>query len=287
MKVAVVTNLCRIGESWKKVYELLGHDVDLIFFPRALNLLKYDLVHANTFAPAYCFHKNLIAFPTGSDARELQHQNSIEGKTLGWGYRRAKKILCATPDILSWLEHYQKVKPIFFPQPCDVNRFKPRTPRNDGKVRVAVVSRDDPVKHLHVFERAKPYFSSNVVVEYIRGVSFEDMPKVYERFDVVIDQFGLGVFGLTTLEALSSGCHVITHYNHEGWYSEEPPLINCATSKQIVQVLNGVANEFSGYPSFSELKKVNVRGVEWVKKFHSFETCLKQLKPIIDEVMKK
>lgn len=95
----------------------------------------------------------------------------------------------------------------------------------------------------------------------------EEQRKVMQRMDIVIDQFGVGNFGLIALESMSMGKPVIVYFPSEAAkqsYPEPekiPPVLNAASSDEVAKHLLRMSNVKKRYEQ-------SVISQDWVNKYH-------------------
>lgn len=68
---------------------------------------------------------------------------------------------------------------------------------------------------------------------------------IFRSTDVVIDQFSLGTYGTSAIEAMSCGVPVMMFIDNQAFYKkgwEPPPVINACTEEEIFQSLDGIAS---------------------------------------------
>lgn len=116
----------------------------------------------------------------------------------------------STPDLLfdvPWAR--------WCPVVVDVTRFTPRAEpfRPDGPVRIVHAASAPLQKGSHYIPPALAPLIDAGLVEYqlITGVASAEMPGVFDRADIVIDQFRAGSYGVAACEAMASGRVVIGH----------------------------------------------------------------------------
>lgn len=102
-------------------------------------------------------------------------------------------------------------------------------------------------------------------------------PILYELFtnvDMVIDQFLLGTYGTSAIEAMSCGTPVMMHideqaYQKMGW--DSPPVINVSSVQEIASVLQRIDN--SDFDFLSAIKLTT----EWFRKTHLDEVAVPRI----------
>lgn len=98
----------------------------------------------------------------------------------------------------------------------------------------------------------------------------EDQKNVMMKMDVVADQFGVGNFGLITLEAMSLGKPVIVYLPKEAARlayplpDELPPILNASNANEISQQLHLMSDT-------KKLYQKSVASRNWIEKYHEPE----------------
>jgi len=99
-------------------------------------------------------------------------------------------------------------------------------------------------------------------VEWIAPVSREELSKLYNKSDIVLDQFEGGILSLIPIEAMACGTPVISYVKEatELFYPEMPPIINVKTEDDILHGMLTV--------------KPDNKGRKWVEKYCSPEAAI-------------
>jgi len=120
------------------------------------------------------------------------------------------------------------------------------------------------------------------LVEYVRieGVPSDEMPSVYTRADVVLDQFRLGDYGVAACEALAAGRVVVGHVAesvrdrvraHTGL---ELPLVE-ATADSLERVLREMCEDRGRFQT------VAASGLDYVRAIHDGRRSAESLRPFL------
>jgi hypothetical protein len=102
-------------------------------------------------------------------------------------------------------------------------------------------------------------------------------PVLYEFFkaaDLVVDQFVLGSYGATCVEAMSVGTPVLMYINErefERWGFPAPPVLNASNKEEISNLLKKIA---SGQIDLHEQGKICQ---QWVEKYHKSDLVVHQI----------
>jgi glycosyltransferase involved in cell wall biosynthesis len=106
--------------------------------------------------------------------------------------------------------------------------------------------------------------SRNVI--WITPVHKNKLIEYYDASDIVLEQFILGSWGASTLEAMSCGKPVLMFYNKNlilRAFGEEPPILNSFDEDEIYSNLIMLAND----PE--KRKDIGRKSREWIIKTHS------------------
>jgi len=98
----------------------------------------------------------------------------------------------------------------------------------------------------------------------------DEQKKIMSEMDIVADQFGVGNFGLITLESMSMGKPVIVYLPKKSAKlsypepAEIPPILNASTPNEIAKHLHDMSN-------FKKLYEQSIKSREWIEKYHKPE----------------
>jgi len=132
------------------------------------------------------------------------------------------------------------------------------------------------------FSKIKEEFES---FENIIALSFSvSKPILYDLFksvDLVIDQFVLGSYGTSSMEAMSVGTPVMIkintkYYQKVGW--DSPPVYNCKNANEIYEVLNNIQN------GKIDLEAKALETLEWMQNRHSYNHFLESFNNFIKTI---
>ena len=296
--IAIVGNLAGVGERLTKALNQTKK-VKAVLIPTTkdaikTDLSKFDYVHALTMSPIYCqwLQNYYSAHATGSDLRELAQKNSTTGFLQRKSYRSAKRVFYVTPELHKYGRKIglKKEQLVFLPNIIDV-----RIPKNieqNERFTVFMPSRWEwGTKGTQHFIKAMSAFQKRHDCDFILvnwngavdetktmyllhkynlsfwiypQMSHERLIKMVLRSHVILDQCVLGVFGLTTLEALACNRSVIAFFNRQylDYYDRDmPPIINVKPTT----ILAGLERAFNTWRKIQICKD----GPKWVEKHHS------------------
>lgn len=120
-------------------------------------------------------------------------------------------------------------------------------------------------------ERSKELLQSEGIAErtiWLPLVTKFQMVAYYRAADIVLDQFNIGTFGLTTPEAMACAKPVILHFTpqiHSWCFSEMPPVLEAQTADEIYERLRELVRD----PNYRH--DVGQKSREWVIRYHGWE----------------
>jgi len=229
----------------------------------------------------------------GTDIRSNLQRPVLRLITL-LGLKKAKKVFYSTPDLDRPL---RKIRPeaVFLPNPINTKRFKPAKKRSGQEIKILIISKLDRTKNVALalkvakkikkeFPRIKFFaFNFGNLAKRFRKSDFEGiklleliehrkMPKLINEFNLIIGQLGLGVIGISELEALSCGKTVIANIKKtKKVYEEKIPILHAENEKTLYQKIIWLLKN----PSF--LEKNSLFSRSFVKKYHSLGIVVDKL----------
>ena len=100
-------------------------------------------------------------------------------------------------------------------------------------------------------------------VKPMANVNFERMARAC---DIVVDQFKLGAFGGVVFKAMAVGAPILTYLEASkllDQYSEMPPIVNCESSKEIVEKISLLLH------NRHEIHRLGEASRSWIKRHHA------------------
>ena len=203
------------------------------------------------------------------------------------------KILIQCPDLLDLNKNNNNEQLIYYP--IDLNYFvpnfnfkheskivfghNPSTSKIKGTELIIDVIKSFDDKLIYIGQQ-KQYNSHN---EEIERTSWNKQILKYKNYDVYIETVNpsinnkpYGEWGNTCLEAIASGCIVITNSIHLDkyikYYNNTPPLFIANNKEQLILQINKIISM-----SRDNLLIEKKKHYEWVKKYHSMEKISERL----------
>lgn len=251
--------------------------------------------------------------------REIPFDGTVTGRLLAMAYRKSDFIIITNPDVRAMAERLGVERYGFCPHPVDESVYTPtvessqertdllerygadyiafaparqnwRLKGNDRYLRaLAAVVRQGIRMVLLIpawgqeIERSKALcrelgLERNVV--WLPPQSEKGLVKFYRSADFVLDQFTLGVFGLTTPKALAAGAVVLTSYNSavNNWcFPKPPPLVACETADDIASAMLQLA------ANREARMEIGHQSREWIMRYHSRKVVARNLEQAMEE----
>jgi glycosyltransferase involved in cell wall biosynthesis len=250
--------------------------------------------------------KPYIAYEFGT-MREIPFEKSLRGRLLAAAYQQANKVIITNADVRALAEELGLRNYVFIPHPVDEEKFYPGLSRvrgeledqygrdvvvlfaparhdwavkgNDKMIRAAARLMGQERKPIVLVltrwgqevERSQALIAQLGIesqVKWLPLLAKRKMAEYYRAADIVLDQFNIGTFGLTTPEAMACARPVMVYFDaklHEWCYEEMPPILSARSLDEIYQGLFGLVRD-------SDLReRLGRQGREWFLKYHSGE----------------
>lgn len=146
------------------------------------------------------------------ESEDFSRAEIIANRNISFLSAQSAPVFVSTPDLLLDLPNAQWCPVVVRPSEWATPRMK----RDASQaLRVAHAPTNPKLKGTPLIEDTlkKLDAAGLIELELVRGVRSEDMPALYARTDVYLDQFRLGSYGVAACEAMAAGCAVLGHVN--------------------------------------------------------------------------
>lgn len=266
-------------------------------------LKEYDIIEAHvpfsiitqfSTTPYYSYDAGWI--------RHFENRRNIWDRLGERGYNKAKGVMITNPDTLRIVEtiktlHNKNIS--FVPFAIDHDYYKP-IPKNecgfdflDGYFVITAPARHDwknkgndkfirafarfvkkhPLARLVTTSWSDDEFAS-LALTYQLGIAdkviwLPPLPKkllikLYNKSDIILDQFILGSWGALTPEAMSCSKPVLMYFSEKyitKTFGSHPPILNSFTEEEILQNMEKLTDQDLS-------KNIGIESRDWVKKTH-------------------
>lgn len=256
----------------RKLIGLLIAVIELIRFSFYIRLNHFNIIHIHYGTMAYLALLNRIPFFLhihGTDVREEIH-DPIEGYFIKRGLENAEEVFFSTPDLEKIIKPFQS-KAIFFPNPVDLEEFKPKPQApNLDSIDVFSISKLDKYKGVNAiidtisllinhqknitimmfgfgnaineisesFEKLR----NSSMINIIGYIPHGEMMNYINKSKIILGQLGTGILTCSELEAMACAKPVVCNFSYGSMYQSEPPVVFAedseAAEKQIIELLN-------------------------------------------------
>lgn len=174
-------------------------------------------------------------------------------------------VFVATPELL-----LDRPEATWLPNVVDPDRWAAaEPPLSGGRPRVLHAPTLGPIKGTALIEPVAQRLDAEGVIEYVprTGVPSAEMPALYRSIDVVLEQFRLGIYSTTAVEAMAAGRLVIGYLREQvrdhvrGVSGREVPVVQ-ATPDTLEEVLRDVAARPAHY------RELAAEGPAFVRALH-------------------
>jgi len=251
--------------------------------------------------------------------RDIPFEGTDRGRLLALSYRRADHVIITNPDVIDAARRLGLERYSFVPHPLDEDMYTPgdgsfrkelereynaefllfaparqnwEIKGNDRYLRAFAEVRRRGIKAALIIpgwgqevERSQAYARELGIaddVHWIEPQSERKLVKYFSAADFVLDQFILGVFGLTTPKAMSCGAIALTSYDpdaNEWCFDEHPPLVACSTAEEIADAIDQLAND----PEKRE--RISRESREWVVRHHGKKVIRDRLRDVVAQAI--
>lgn len=262
-----------IRKHWKSAHDF---ENSITYFHDYLDIInKYDILH---------LHFGSV-LPLGLDMKHYKdietyihlHGNDIRGKPNRMKYYKdAERIFVSTPDLIN---HTMDIGELCL-NPFDINKYPEVGINGDNKTLYIVHAPSTPSKKgteniKHAFKTIERIYS-NVKTEVITNKKHKEIIEAFKNADIVVDwaNMNYGIYGVTSLEAMSLGKPVICTINEE--YDKYYP--GCPIYKlrndDVRSIIRAIDTLIENPDMRVELGKM---GREYVRNVHNIDTIIQQV----------
>lgn len=176
-----------------------------------------------------------------------------------------RPVFVSTPDLLDDLPNARWCPVVVSPERWAVER-KPRAA--GAAIRVAHAPSVAVAKGTHLIMPALERLVADGVIELelVRGVPSAQMPEVFARADVVIDQLRAGSYGVAACEAMAAGCVVLGQVDFE--VRERVGHLTGARLPIIETNPNTIEGDLRALAARADLSGVGAEGIAFVRRVH-------------------
>lgn len=247
--------------------------------------------------------KPYASYSTGNDMRELAFEKSIKGLLYRLSYKKAKLIIWGEPYKKPLLKKLKIEKKAFFATvPRTINLLSQENSNEKYHDRFTIfhpTAQDWNYKNNKIFleafikicnkhskihlilsergpniDEAKKLLSSSTSTkdkyEFVPWLNLNELKNYYNQADLIVDQFGVGSFGMITVESMSIGKPVMLKINEDlfnEFYPAKPlGLLNVDSEEKIIYYLEKLIQDKNFRIKCSEENK------EWIKSNWSIKT---------------
>jgi len=261
-----------------------------------------------------------IAYEFGT-MRDIPFEDSVRGKLLTAAYQQAERVVITNPDVIAAANRLGVNNWVFIPHPVDEGKYTPGSSTirrtlelkygsdikvifaparhdwsvkgNDRMIRgVARVMREERVPIVLVLtkwgedvEKSRELILSEGIEDKVIWsplLSKLKMIDYYRGSDVVMDQFVLGTFGLTTAEAMACGKPVVVYFKpalHEPCFPVMPPVVAALTEQEIGEQTSALVNNLAWRLAQGEKSR------QWVCQHHGWEIVARKHIQLYREIL--
>jgi len=236
--------------------------------------------------------KRIIVWPYGGDARlpsvtrarggwnaftdipedaEDTDETAVRARLDAFG--RWADVVLGCADILDELPRLDGV----LPYPFDAHGWEPVETEDDGVVRVVHAPNHRHYKGTAYLEAAVDQLRAEglpVELVMVEGLPIDQARLIYERADIVADQFLIGAYALFAIEGMALGKPVLCYLNqrftrhHPEW--AEAPIVNVDPDTLVDELRRLVSDR-------RRRSELGARGPEYVRRVHSLEAVGERL----------
>ncbi|WP_066465159.1 glycosyltransferase [Sanguibacter suarezii] len=259
------------GASRTELLRLLddGMQVALLFHGTDIRLPSRHV----TLTPWSPFADGALGDTAVFEAQSQAHRNDADVL-----HARGVSVFVTTPDLLADVPYAT-----WWPVVVEPARWRTDTLPLQRAVPVVVHAPSSAaVKGSDLIEPALEALAAEGIIEYqrVQGVPWEEMPALYARADIVLDQFRIGNYGVAACEAMAAGRLVLSHVTDAvreaaaGTYGLDLPVLETTATS----VADRIHEILADRPRFQELAAA---GPAYVDRVHDGRASAEVLAPFL------
>jgi glycosyltransferase involved in cell wall biosynthesis len=309
-----------LGESWIRPVDNLSGKAGLIgprFAKTVLELSRYDLISAWDVGPIWAqwAGKPYMAHTAGGDLFAAVASRTPRQRLLRRAYEHANCLVYYLPYQEEAIARLKIRRIVFARLPIDEDRYSPGPvpdkfshlrgfgtlffcpSRHNWELKgtdVMLKAYADALKvekDMHLVltgwggdlmrsRELSEHLGLNDRITWLSTLNKDDLIGMYRTCDVVLDQFVLGSYGTTTIEALMCGRPVVIRVErYEAHYEGDLPFVNVRTQGDITNAMVELAQDHSLLKAKGDESRL------WALKYHSYRSVSAEYMKLASEVL--
>jgi len=208
-------------------------------------------------------------------------------------FRHAQHVFYSTPDLEQYVQRYRSDCE-FLPNPIDTQTFAPTVPasQRSGVFICCALTEIKGVEHLYDacerLARERPEIAITAVESGPEGAAFAKLPnvtmiprqhrwklqRIINQHGIVLGWLRLGIAGMAELEAMACGRPVVTWFNQDAVYPEEPPFVRALEGVEVAAAIIRLADD----PALRD--QLGREGRDWVTRYHHLDLAAARVEEV-------